>query len=307
MKDYFLNFYIKESSYSYIIKYIKVKIFRFLTVNSLDIFVRGNDIISTDPQVLGVHEPIITKLIDNFCDKGYSDFLLDIGANIGFTSCQNGPSFKIIYMFEPNPLCSKILEVNSKISLSDKKYTIFNFGLGNENKKSILTIPKKNWGGAFIKDNTNSYDETILAKKDQFGAYLDSNYFKIEIEIRDTEKELKNIFNDLVSKNFNKGVIKIDVEGYEFAVLEGIAKAIPKNIKIFIIFESWNKNFNVNNILKLFNGRAEIYKLVRKYPWEKNWPKIIKIFSILLNRKFVNEVVINKDNDWSGDLILKIN
>jgi FkbM family methyltransferase len=307
MKDYFLNFCIKESSYSYIIKYIKIKIFRFLTVNSLDIFVRGNDIISTDPQVLGVHEPIITKLIDNFCDKGYSDFLLDIGANIGLTSCQNGTRFKIIYMFEPNPLCSKILEVNSKISLGDKKYTIFNFGLGNINKKSILTIPKKNWAGAFIKDNTNSYDEKIFAKKDQFDKYIKSNYFKLEIKIRNTEQQLKNIFKDFLFKNFNKGVIKIDVEGYELAVIEGIAKVIPKNISAFIIFESWNKNLNINNILELFNGRAKVYKIVKKYPWEKRWPKIIKIFSMLLNRKFINKVTINEDNDWSGDLILKIN
>jgi hypothetical protein len=28
---------------------------------------------------------------------------------------------------------------------------------------------------------------------------------------------------------------------------------------------------------------------------------------MLLNRKFINKVAINEDNDWSGDLILKIN
>ena len=63
----------------------------------------------------GVYEPHIKFLIDYLAEKGYSDFLIDIGANIGLTSCQSGNSFKEIHMFEPNPDCVNILKVKESL------------------------------------------------------------------------------------------------------------------------------------------------------------------------------------------------
>ncbi|MBX9837544.1 MAG: FkbM family methyltransferase [Silvanigrellaceae bacterium] len=179
------NFY-EESGLSIIKNAIKDKLFLKSTKNSMDLFLRGRDIISVYPQTHGTHEPHIINLISNLSAIGFSDFLIDIGANIGLTSCQSGKNFKEVHMFEPNPYCCKILEVNSKIALNKTNYKIYEFGLGDQNIKSVLTVPINNWGGAFIKDESNSYDEATLLKKDGFEVYDESNYFNVEIEVKNT-------------------------------------------------------------------------------------------------------------------------
>ncbi len=95
----------------------------------------------------GVHEPELIALLGYLSGHGFSDFLIDIGANIGLVSCQCGEYFKEVHMFEPNPLCCHILEVNSTMALSNLKSKIYPYGLGDENKSSVLTVPRHNWGG----------------------------------------------------------------------------------------------------------------------------------------------------------------
>ncbi len=96
-------------------------------------------------------------------------------------------------MFEPNPYCCKILEVNAFIALFSTGYHIHNFGLGDEDKKCALWVPRHNWGGAFINDKTNSYDETILARKDEFQSLTTSNYLSVDIEIRQASVTLATL------------------------------------------------------------------------------------------------------------------
>ena len=139
-----------------------------LTRKSLSLFTRGRDIISTGPVLDGVHEPALTSLIRKYAQDGYSDFLIDIGANIGLTSCQNGDSFREVHMYEPNWMCCNILEVKSKIAITSSEFEIHKYGLGKENKTCTLTIPRHNWGGGFIKDAGNSYSDKVLAAKDNF-------------------------------------------------------------------------------------------------------------------------------------------
>ena len=283
----------------------KSKLFRKATKNSLSLFIRGGDLISIDPQVIGAHEPAITSLINYFSDIGYNGFLIDIGANIGLTSCQNGNKFKQVHMFEPNPYCCKILEVNSVIALNNTTYQIYNYGLGEENKKSVLTVPRNNWGGAFIRDD-NSYSDKILASKDNFKDILDSNYYTVDIEVRKTTDALSNVFNELLKNNLMQGVIKIDVEGYEPAVLKGIAESFPSQLKAIVLFESWNSSFDMDAILKSFNGRATAYKFFRETPWKKHWPRLLKMLTSYFRSKIAYRVMINKTQDWRGDLILQV-
>jgi hypothetical protein len=44
--------------------------------------------------VWGEYEPEVVELIKYWADSNYSDFFLDIGANIGLISCQVGHLFK---------------------------------------------------------------------------------------------------------------------------------------------------------------------------------------------------------------------
>lgn len=306
-KPLFTDFTFPESLRSVLGYRFKKARFRRLTRQSSNLFLRGGDVISIDPQVIGVHEPVVTSLIDSFCRAGYSDFLIDIGANIGLTSCQNGKRFQRVDMFEPNPLCCKILEVNSAIALGKTKHHIHSYGLGAEEMSAVLTVPTLNWGGAFIRDKSNSYDSKALANKDGLDGLFADNYFEVEIRVREASAALAPIFSELEASQLKRGVIKIDVEGYEPAVLKGIAQALPSGLKALIVFESWSADFDMAGVLSHFGGRATPYKLIRDAPWKNNWPRLLKALALLLKPRFVNRIGTNDSSDWRGDVVLMVN
>lgn len=296
----------RETVLSAVTRHIKHYFFRKLTKNSNSLFLRGGDIISIDPQVIGTHEEHIFNSIKHYTTEGYKDFLIDIGANIGLTSCQSGREFSEIHMFEPNPLCCKILEVNTSIALEPSKITIHKYGLGAENKNCLLTIPKHNWGGAFINDETNSYTDEILSLKDGLTHFDSKNYLEIEISIKDAEQELHGIFDSLAKRGLHRGVIKIDVEGYEDSILIGIAKSIPKNVQAVIFFESWNKNFNLKKITDTFDREITARKIIQSPPWGKRASKLRKMLSLVLNQHYHTRITKIEDKNFAGDLILEV-
>jgi FkbM family methyltransferase len=280
--------------------------FQKLTKKSTNLFLRGRDIISVMPSINGIHEPELTSLINKFSEAGYGDFLLDIGANIGLTSCQNGNNFEEVHMFEPNPLCCHILAVNTKIGLNKPNYEIHPFGLGSEEKSVKLTVPKHNWGGAFVNDGSNSYDEEILAGKDGFKSIDPINYFTIDIKIKNTTTELKALFEKLSKKNLNRGVIKIDVEGYEPEVLRGIAHALPKSCSVYIVFESWDNNFPIDEVKAEFGRDIKVGKITKTWPWKKEWPKLLKAFSLLFSKRISSKVSPIVKGEISGDIVFLV-
>jgi FkbM family methyltransferase len=300
------NFELKESIASLLLKKIRRGLYKKVVSKDCDLFLRNNDIISADPATSGLWEPHLTALIKSFVDNGYNDFFIDIGANIGLTSCQNGQDFKYVHMFEPNPLCRSILEVNAAITLDESCFKIHPYGLGEADKTVLLSVPKRNWGGAFVNDSENSYTSKVLANKDGFKDLRTENYLDVEIKIKNTSNELKMIFKELSEKGLKKGVIKIDVEGYEPTVLKGIANSLPNNMKVFIIFESWDSNFDIDEILNAFEGRAIASKLFQNYPYEKNWNVFLKMASLIFNSTILTRLETVTTGDFLGDIVLKV-
>lgn len=300
------NFNFNESSYSVVLAAIKCELFNSLTSKSLGLFLRGRDTISISPQIFGVYEEALTGFIKLASESGYNDFLVDIGANIGLTSCQNGRGFREVHLYEPNPLCCHILAVNATLALDRSKFTIHPVGLGDKDGQVKLTVPKHNWGGAFINESANSYSNEILAKKDGFKAISQENYFDLEIDIKESTSEFKSLFKDLDSRNLTKGVIKIDVEGYESTVLKGLAKSFPENSKAVVVFESWDKAFNINEILIAFGGRATARQLYRHTPYQRSWPKLFKAMTLLLGLTLTTKLKQVDENNCSGDVVLFI-
>jgi len=297
----FNEFIFEESYLSRRSTSFKKRIFRWITTKSSNLFLRSKDTISINPITTGFHEEPLTNLIKFFAKNEYSDFLIDIGANIGITSCQNGNEFDSVYMFEPNPHCFKILEVNVAMNLDLEKCNFYNFGLGLENKRSKLVVPKYNWGGAFVQDSTNSYSSEILAKKDGFKDLDSKNYFTLDIEIRKTSEALNPIFSKIGSNK--RGVIKIDVEGYEYAVLSSLSEILPKSVKAIIIFESFDKHFDMQSICNRFERNIKIHKLVKHIPWKDDAPNFMRS---LCFKPIINTLDPVTDNDWCGDLVLEI-
>lgn len=157
--------------------------------------------------------------------------VLDIGANIGNHSiffakeCQAGK----IYSFEPTRRTFEILERNIRINHLEEKVKAMNIALGDQQTKAdVICVNKRNCGANKVNRNVNG---SISMEA------LDNLAIKEKIEF-----------------------IKIDVEGFEYEVLQGGVKTIDKN-KPCIYIEIFDSNYDkVNSLLQSMN-----------YAWVQKW------------------------------------
>lgn len=306
MKDLF-SFSRYEHGSRRVLSEFKNVLLRKLTMNSSTLFLRGGDIISIGPQANTLHEPDLTSLIDHCADTGYVDFLIDIGANIGLTTSQNGSRFHRIFCFEPNPLCVHILKVNIDIAGVTQKTEVCEYGLGESEGAFDLWIPRHNWGGAFVKSNDNNYSEKLLLAKDGFSKFDQHHYLIRSINIRQTKTVLEEKFVRLSADKLVRGVIKIDVEGMERVVLKGIADAMPSDISAVILFENWDSNFDYQEILDLFARRkATMLRLNYKRPFGQKWPRVLKAASLVLRSTELHLEAIESSEDRRGDIVVVV-
>lgn len=282
----------------------KVKLFNLLTAKSLPLFFRAGDSISTDPQVFGYWEVHIKSLIDHYAQEGFDDFFIDIGANIGLTSCQSGNAFKEVHCFEPNPDCFSILKINTKIALNKPLVFLNNFGLGAKTSQSNLYVPRGNWGSGFIHDENNSYTDSEIGEKDGYKGFSAANYDLMPIKIESANEKLAYLFQSLLTKNLTSGFIKIDVEGYEPLIVKSIAETIPKDFRAVILFECWTKGFDAQPLINMFKGRATAYKLVRSP--EKYVNRFIRFLKIMKNFGYVYELKKFNQRSNAADIVFLI-
>lgn len=263
-------------------------------------FTRYNDLLSKSWYLSDEYEKQLNDSVTYFKDKGYSDFFIDIGANIGFTTINNYNGFKKIFCFEPNETVFNILKSNIKICCdTNENITLFNVGLGLNEGVFELMVPKHNFGGAFVADN-NTYSKNTLAEKDGYSSFQEKNYFREKITIVDEKFLNEKVFNQFNSTS--EGIIKIDVEGYEIQVIELILKSI-KCSKYVIIFENW-KNIPQKSFIDL----------IKKYT-DHNFNLFIikspKIFGKRLPHFFKTKMKkVNSDSEFldaGSDIILQFN
>ena len=264
MKKTFENIIVMRRPTSAVLHdFIKVALYQRLTKSALPLFVRGRDVISSGPMAIGSHESHVAAMLEHFAIKGFSNFLLDIGANIGLTSSVVGNLFEQVVLFEPNPLCCGILETNLAISLIKTPYEIRRYGLGTRDGKVTLKVPRSNWGGAYVDSDDNAYSNQTVLAKDGFINEDSHNYLSMYIDIRRGSDVLKILFDELKAANKLHGSIKIDVEGFEIVVLQAIAAALPPEMGLSIIFEFWTGEFPGKEILSAFNGRGHLYGMIK--------------------------------------------
>ena len=153
---------------------------------------------------LGTFQSNVINTLLKYLKKG--DTFFDIGANVGYiTAIAAGIVGKKgkVYSFEPIPRYFKRLQ---KLSRLNKQYNIktYNFSLGKTDGVAEINLPKvKNIGhNTMVPGLINSQD------------------------IKETIKiNVKRLDDFILKENIEKiSLIKIDVEGYEFPVLEGLTK-----------------------------------------------------------------------------------
>jgi FkbM family methyltransferase len=188
------------------------------------------DYVSNDIIIDGFYEEkyitVIAKWLQSRKLKNY--LFIDIGANLGNHSIFFSKYFKNIIAFEPHKKLYNLLKFNT---VNIPNIRIFNFGLSNKNKKSLLYTDESNFGGS------------------------------TQIPFKKGKKSLV-LFRKLDSLNLKKraDLIKIDVEGHEKNVLEGASNYLKKYSPI-ILFESQSSSIK--------NGSTSVIKILKKFNYKK--------------------------------------
>ena len=148
--------------------------------------------------------------------------ILDVGANVGLFSLSYATMFEEaeIYSFEPVPFIFNYLNQNLKINpnLSNNVHT-YNFGMSNCIEQKQLSIPVPQQHERYIKDLDIRLYSALGQGKEKF----DAQFTLIDDWVDDFQ---------IRSVDF----IKIDVEGYEYLVLEGATKTLL-SFKPVVMFE----------------------------------------------------------------------
>jgi FkbM family methyltransferase len=156
-----------------------------------------------------------------------------------------------IYCFEPNKLLiKKIRENNFK-----KNLVICNYALGDKNQKKNIKINNLDLTSSLSEINTNSV--YLKIKEIIIGSNINSSAKRVNIIKLDRFCELRKI------KKID--LIKIDVEGYEYRVLQGAKKILQNTHYIIIEIQNNNlyKNYSSSNIEKFLKNNNFI--LLKKF------------------------------------------
>jgi FkbM family methyltransferase len=169
---------------------------------------------------------------------------IDVGGNKGlFTECLlKNYNVEEIHVFEPSKLNVEIL--NSKFGKNDK-IKINNFGLSNENQSAVLYSNEEGSGLASLSKR----------KLDHFGISFETSE---SINL----KRFDQYWLDEISLDYID-LLKIDVEGHELSVLEGLGEKIF-NVKV-IQFEFGGCNIDTRTYFQDFwyffkNKNFDLYR-----------------------------------------------
>ena len=173
------------------------------------------------------------------------DIIIDLGANIGYYTlifAKLVGDLGHVYAFEPDPSNFELLSKNVKEN-KHSNVTVIQKAVSNKNSKIKLYVSKRNIASHRIFDS-------------------DEKRNSIEVDV---------ITLDEYFKNFEKPIkfIKIDVEGAEFQVLNGMKMILKNdNLKLLIEFipEHLEKHgTNPSDVLKILeNNNIKLYQINEK-------------------------------------------
>ena len=212
----------------------------FFKIGNIDFYLDFLDPIDRQIIIYKEYENDQIKFLENYMLKNTCDYFLDIGANSGYYSFYFASKFKNLKIkaIEPN------LDAFNKFknTLNKNKFEnieVYNFALSDrEDKTKMVSMISHNYihSNSTINDNINKENNKI-------------NTFETSLRVGD------NLFNFLNKKL----VLKIDVEGHESYVLQGLIKNLTQN-KCLILIEISDAKFNEVNKFLIKNNFKKIFK-----------------------------------------------
>ncbi|MDZ8050290.1 MAG: FkbM family methyltransferase [Aulosira sp. ZfuVER01] len=193
------------------------------------------------------------------------DYIFDVGANIGlFSLFVNRIQNKVkIYAFEPIEQTFLTLEENTRLHNLDN-IQLFNYGISSEDNPEKIFIFYPNMAG-----NSTTKPGDIIADADDVKEEIDSehiedlftSFFEEEQQVKCQVRTLSSVMNELGINSID--LLKIDVEGAEYEVLQGIADKDWPKIKQ-IVGEVHNKKGRVEKIQQLLISHGFNIKLEKR-------------------------------------------
>jgi FkbM family methyltransferase len=193
-----------------------------------DLLILDSRDLSLTPHIIknGTWEERTTITIENIVKEGM--VVVDVGANIGYYTVIMGRLVGLkgkVFAFEVNNEITEILKDNCDINClftTSENITICAKAVTDQNKKLQFKVLKNHMGSSSV---MNFDPEFIIKNKDTFqtkmvdGVSLDSFF----------------------PPNFKIDFIRIDAEGSELLILDGMKRIIKENPNIIIMAE-YNKN-----------------------------------------------------------------
>lgn len=236
-KGIYLKFPFISKIYNYAYRSLSPEGSILLNINGLKVYVEGKSGIAKLLGIKGSYEEETTKLFSEILKEGMT--VLDLGANIGYYSLligkQIGEKGKV-FAFEPWHESFSILQKNIEVN----------------GFKNIIPVAK-------AVSNKCGRQKLFLSNdplEHHLGRESGSKFIETDVTTVDEFVREQNISVDLV---------KIDVEGTEMHVLEGMAETISNNPHIKIITEFVPEHLEQNNcspsafLRKLFSYGFKLY------------------------------------------------
>jgi FkbM family methyltransferase len=173
-----------------------------------EMYVFPDDYIGKSIIKSGLYDATGLSFISDLLKSIKADNILDVGGNIGNHALAFGQLCNHVWSFEPNPTVHNLLVKNIETN-NIKNITALPFGLSDKDTAAILHVDESgNLGASTLRDSSQ-----------QSGR----NY---------SEKEVKLLQGDkwVASEPIKKiDYIKIDVEGHEESVINGLTNTIKKH------------------------------------------------------------------------------
>ena len=186
----------------------------------LTIKIDPHDAIGYDIASQGLYEIGVTETLWRLTEPG--DLTIDAGANIGYTASilgrRVGPKGKVI-CFEPHPDVFHSLKRNAEIWEKDPvcgSFVLYQAALGRENGRAYLQT--NDW---FLTNRGTAWISATAEKAPN---------------VRTLDVPMQNL-DSLLGQNETIGVLKMDVQGSELEVLQGMRRLLERRAVRDIVFE----------------------------------------------------------------------
>jgi FkbM family methyltransferase len=195
-----------------------------LKLNSNQYIINNYDYFSTEyniPSNTVVNIPDDYKITSELVNSISKDkVVIDIGGNCGLFAIPIEKNGYTVYTFEPIKMNVDLLELNKKENDCTNLHIVPN-ALSNVNENRIIYIP-------YCSDNT-SFNQRVAVSN-----MKNKDYIEEKVKCITFDSWIKK------NKNINVGFIKIDVQGFEKEVLQGM-QTFLKNCNDVHLFIEWDE------------------------------------------------------------------